>query len=194
VQERYFVFNQPSSKNQYRHNYQFKTDWFSHHAPAWSEQLKILTENENLRYLEVGVFEGRSFLWVLDNLLQGAGAEAIGIDIRLERRLLKNLELSSDREKVTVVEGHSSFILPELYGKRFQLIYIDGDHGADEVYRDAKLCWPLLDRDGILIFDDYQFNDGDKKPQAGIDKFLEEVKGQFEVVFSDYQLMIKKSS
>jgi len=84
--------------------------------------------------------------------------------------------------------------LPELYGKRFQLIYIDGAHGAEEVYRDAKLCWPLLDHEGILIFDDYRFSDGENNPKVGIDKFLNELAGKYETIFSEYQLMIKKSS
>lgn len=193
VQDRYHVYNQIQSKDQYRHNYQFKTDWFSQHIPVWKSKLKDLTENENLRYLEVGVFEGRSFLWVLDNLLTGKGAEAIGIDVRLEHRLLKNLDLTTEREKVTIVEGNSALVLPELYGKRFQLIYIDGAHGDEEVFRDAHLCWPLLDQTGVMIFDDYRFDDGIKKPKSGIDKFLAEHEGQFEVLHSDYQLMIKRN-
>ena len=37
----------------------------------------------------------------------------------------------------------------------FDLIYIDGYHKAEQVLKDFKNAWKVLNKDGILIFDDF---------------------------------------
>jgi len=41
--------------------YHFSSDWFTHHIPAWEQHLAHLRGRSDLRYLEIGVYEGRSF-------------------------------------------------------------------------------------------------------------------------------------
>ena len=41
-----------------------------------------------LRYLEVGVFEGRSLLWMIDQVLTHPSSQATGIDILAVRSRL----------------------------------------------------------------------------------------------------------
>jgi len=59
-------------------------------------------------YLEVGVFEGRALLWLLENILTHPTARATCIDLfpyNLEQRFRHNLDLSGYASKVTVMKA-----------------------------------------------------------------------------------------
>ena len=72
------------------------------------------------------------------------------------------------------------------------LIYIDGDHRASAVYLDAIKSFDLCSSGGIIVFDDYLWGEGAEAPRIGIDKFLDEFDGQYEIISKDIQLAIKK--
>lgn len=79
------------------------------------------------------------------------------------------------QDKLVLCRGYSTTVLPTLEPGSFDLIYIDGDHSANQVYIDAKLSLPLLKPGGILLFDDYIWSyKGDGGPCEGINKFLSE--------------------
>ena len=61
--------------------YQFTTAEFSHNAWHWPSTLKDFKDKPNLRYLEIGVFEGRSLLWMLENILTHPSSAATAIDM-----------------------------------------------------------------------------------------------------------------
>ena len=79
-------------------------------------------------------------------------------------------------------------------GRRFDLVYVDGSHLAIDVYRDGVLAWALVPPGGIVIFDDYQRKLGPEKdlPGVGIDAFLETVKENYDELFRDHQIVIRK--
>jgi hypothetical protein len=62
-------------------DYVFTQDWFTRKSPAWEVVLKDLAGKPDLQYLEVGVYEGRSVVWVLENILTHPTSHATGIDI-----------------------------------------------------------------------------------------------------------------
>ncbi len=80
--------------------------------------------------------------------------------------------------------------------ERFDLVYVDGSHLGLDVVVDAALSWQLLEWEGALIFDDYQWAQiGTSpllRPGPAIDAFLALVEGNHELVFSDYQLAVRK--
>ena len=58
---------------------------------------------------------------------------------------------------------------------QFDIVYVDGSHRAADVYSDAALSWPMVAKDGIVIFDDYEFDqmEGElERPKLGVDVFL----------------------
>lgn len=124
----------------------------------------------------------------LDPALRSAMAD-------VERRFDENLApfaLRCEKRK-----GRSVAVLPNLAmeGYRFELIYVDGDHRARNVYNDAALSWPLLVTGGIIIFDDYQWDQerpSEDRPQLGIDSFLEAMKGHYRDVHRGYQIIVEK--
>jgi Methyltransferase domain len=88
--------------------------------------------------------------------------------LKSEAQFDANLAALADR--VEKIKGSSKTVLPELgvAGRRFDFAYIDGSHRAADVYADAALTWPLMERDGLVLFDDYLWD--------GMDEELEEPK------------------
>ena len=74
-------------------------------------------------------------------------------------------------------------------------VYVDGDHRADYVYLDAMKCFELCKNGGIILFDDYLWDDYKNKDstKSGIDRFFKEMEGEYEILINSYQLMIKKN-
>ena len=75
-------------------------------------------------------------------------------------------------------------VLPQLgiASRRFDIVYVDGSHRAADVYSDAALTWPLVAAGGIVIFDDYEFDQMEEeaeRPKLGIDAFLAAFEGQY---------------
>jgi hypothetical protein len=124
--------------------YTFTSDWFSHNIPKWNRILSDMKGKPNLTYLEVGPYEGRSFLWVMDNILTHPSSKAIAIDTfdkfydnDFEKTFLDNLNRSGHKSKVKVIKGSSQQKLREIELNSIDLIYVDGDHGSRAVLMDA---------------------------------------------------------
>lgn len=191
----------------------FHTDWFSGNIPVWSKLLKKYKNKPNLRFLEIGCYEGRATLWLLKNILTAASSKIIVIDTfkgnkEHSKEMVKNLYndfkenvseyLSADPEKTKVIihKGFSQEIIRNFGSKsRFDFIYIDGSHVAKDVLEDTILCWRLLKKNGVMIFDDYtvvDYRDPLLRPDLAIDAFLRVFHGQYKILNLGYQIAIKK--
>ena len=136
----------------------FSYDWTTRNIPVWTRVLGPMMGKPDLNYLEVGVFEGRTVAWMLENVLTHPTARLTGIDIfqgDLEAKYLATLEATGQADKATTIKGYSQVELKRLPPESFDIIYVDASHTADDVLSDAVLSWQLLKNDGILIFDDY---------------------------------------
>lgn len=72
-----------------------------------------------------------------------------------EKRFAKGI----DAGHVLVFEGDSSTEMEKQEDGAYDIIYIDGDHRYDGVYRDALVSMRKLKADGFLIFNDYIYFD-----------------------------------
>src|SRR5262245_52509009 len=154
----------------------FTADWHSHNVPHWRQILGEYADRPGLRALEIGSFEGRSALWLLNNVLTHETARidcidtfegspehaAMGINSAdLVERFLRNLK--PYKEKVRWFRGRSQEVLrngsfdPQ-GAEHYDIAYIDGSHKASDVLEDAVLSFRLLKVGGVMIFDDYFFN------------------------------------
>ncbi len=175
----------------------YTKDWTSRLVPLWSELLEPLRGRPGLNYLEVGVYEGRTLVWMLENYLTHPTARATAIDPffdDLKQRYLANIGKSEHADKVTTITGFSQIELRKLPDASYDVIYVDGSHSADDVLADAVLCWPLLKNGGLLIFDDYGWVGvpDELRPQVAIDAFITAYRSYASVVFRDYQLVLLK--
>jgi predicted O-methyltransferase YrrM len=188
----------------YRQRYEFTQDWFSERLPVWQKHVLPL-RGRPLRYLEIGVFEGRSALWMLENVLTHPESRLTAIDLfsgELEARWRRNLERSGAAEKVTTIVGPSQIELRKLPLESYDVIYIDGAHVAPAVLADGVLAWQVLKDGGLLIFDDYGWTGypgpsesstpDELRPRAAIDGFVTAFRNSMELVHRDFQLLVRK--
>jgi predicted O-methyltransferase YrrM len=188
----------------------FGYDWFSHNIPRWERYLGHLQGKAHIKALEIGCFEGRATVWLLQNILTRKTASITVIDTfrgSIEnidhhdnvRNLLKKFKnnISPWKSKVTILKGYSYQYLRKFAPLGvFNFVYVDGSHMAKDVLEDAILAWRLLKVGGIMTFDDYRdwnyYKDEILCPKLAIDSFLAIYKNQYEIIDSDYQIAIKK--
>lgn len=185
----------------------FKFDWFSIHIPNWKQWLEPFN-GKPIQALEVGCFEGLATCWLLENILTNEKAGITVVDTfkgsdehqedsfdipHLKKRFLDNTKAWSN--KVRIVDGLSSEALRHLTGP-YSVIYIDGSHYACDVLTDSCLSWEILEKDGLMIFDDYAWDicpNPEDNPRMAIDSFLASFKKHYRLVFKGYQVCICKT-
>ncbi|PFH53627.1 glycosyltransferase family 8 protein [Amanita thiersii Skay4041] len=187
-------------------------DWFSHNIKRW-KTLFDFVHSPKPRVLEIGSWEGRSAVFLLDNLCS-SGGEIVCIDhfdlFRTEAgkerfaRLRHNLGTTGKPFRIV-----TEFSLPALVKlleeeieksePGFDWIYIDGSHEADDTFLDGELAWRLARDGAIIIFDDYHWDKEPENnihhPKRGIDGFLGLHNGQYDHLShaDDYQVVLKKT-
>jgi len=189
----------------YSKDYDFSLDntfrGFITEIPTWKKVLAPLQGKPDIHYLEIGVNEGRSAIWMLENILTHPTAKLTGIDLFPEgtdfkEKYLNNLKLSGYAQKATTITGFSQIELRTLPLNSFDIIYVDGDHRAAGVLADAVLSWDLLKPGGILIFDDYLWLDKnlpeELRPTIAIDSFITANRNLLEIIHRGYQMIVKK--
>jgi predicted O-methyltransferase YrrM len=188
----------------YKRAYDFTNNWFSANIPIWEKALAGYKGKADVHYLEVGVFEGRSALWTLENILTHPTARLTCIDLfdgPYKERFFANVERSGEAGKVAAIADYSQLALRKLPLNSFDIIYIDGSHSKDDVLEDAVLSWRLLKEGGIMIFDDYRWagfyaSGTSDAPtdycKAAIDRFVLTFDRDFEVIHNSYQILLKK--
>ena len=185
-------------KKQATKPYKFTDDWFSGNIPLWTEVLAPFKGKPDIHYLEIGVWEGRSAIWVLENILTHPTSTLTGIDVfpqNLKETYLENLRISGHPEKAVTLTGLSQIELRRLKPDSYNIIYVDGGHTADMVLADAVLCWDLLKVGGVIIFDDYRWGreyPDEIRPGMAVDAFLTAFRNHVEVVHHGYQVMVRK--
>lgn len=173
--------------------YEYTADWASRAQANWREFLPHLAHTK-MTYLEIGVFEGRSGCWMLENILTHDESRYIGIDswpfylnrdgAVVEARARANLATYPD--KAELIRGESQWVLrqPRWKLETIDVAYIDGDHSAQAVLTDSVLLWPVVKRGGILIWDDCSHRRKNRPVRHAIQAFLSCFSGQFLPLFS----------
>lgn len=191
------------------------TNWFDKNIPNWNKFLEPL-KKKKITVLEIGAFEGACTTWILEELLLHPDSNLVTVDNflgskehkecpllskkldDLEQKFLYNIEKTNKTNQISVIKEYSYDALVKLnYEKNyfFNLIYIDGSHIAQNVLGDALLAWPLLLKQGILIFDDYswdQYPETYNNPRLAIDAFLACYEPELEVIHTGYQIIVRK--
>ena len=173
------------------------TDWLSHHLETWIKVLGPLRSRE-LSVLEVGAYEGRSAIAFLE-LLPGCHVTTIDFwrKSETEARCRRNLAPYGDR--VSIVKGFAGGILDEFHEEKraFDVIYLDGGKRAGAVLARSVQAWSLLNRGGILIWDDLDWGVGrpdEERPFLGIRMFLDCFRSCVNILHQGRQLLLRKVS
>jgi predicted O-methyltransferase YrrM len=173
----------------------FTEDWFTHNIPNFEKCMAAIPEKK--LFLEIGSYEGRSTCWLLENGLTDKGS-IVCVDPfsgmqAVEARFWSNVQATQGAEQtVSLFKKPSYKALAEMIGHKyvFDFIYVDGVHSAIGALTDACMAWGLLRSGGVMLFDDYLYPHEPTK--VGVDAFLAGFEGKYDLLFSNYQLAVKK--
>jgi len=117
--------------------------------------------------LEIGAFYGKSTVAIAMNAKRVLSIDPFDChhsEATKEGNLIRRpdkfnnlpiyLENIKGYDNIRYIVGLSKDIVPTLT-ETFDYIYIDGDHSYEGVKLDLELCWPLLEKGGILVLHDY---------------------------------------
>jgi predicted O-methyltransferase YrrM len=188
----------------------FTVDWHSHNIPHWRRILERYRGQPGVRALEIGSFEGRSTVWLLENILTHETARIDCIDTfegspehermgvktyNLLNRFLFNVEPYKDKVFWFKKSSQEALRNSPQY-QHYDFIYIDGSHKAADVLEDAVLSFRLLKVGGLMIFDDYAWNGGGPtefdNPRRGVEAFYSVYQNQLHTMHVNYQAVFQK--
>ena len=190
-----------------KYTFQPNTDWFSRNIFYWKKHLLSFKGKSNLNFLEIGSFEGRSAIWLLEHILFAPTSKLTCIDAfeeppndsfdckLIETNFLHNIKETGALSRVNIIKEYTHTVLPTLQPNSFDFIYIDASHKAKDVLDDTVFSWRLLKSKGLLFFDDYKYIEGDTAidcPKMAIDAFLSMRPSEYNILDHDYQLYIQK--
>jgi predicted O-methyltransferase YrrM len=187
------------------YSFKFSRRWFlRRNSETFTKYVYPKWVNKPITYLEIGVFEGMSLVWMLQWVLRNKQSRAIGCDPwlmmpkwppekieRVRQHALHNIKPYSD--KCTLIRGNSSHVLRSMLEKNgfsgitkdsVDLLMIDGSHHYFAVLDDARMSIQLIKVGGWLLFDDVE-NSNRKKDHVrkGIDLFLEDCGDKVKLVW-----------
>jgi predicted O-methyltransferase YrrM len=195
----------------------FTTDWFSYAIPNFVAIKQRLGQVNSI--LEIGVYQGRSTCWQLENMLSDTGtitcldpfidmdytALAVGHlpaknQAELDREALfraNTAEVKKPGQTLEVMVDRSFSGLADLIQqeRQFDFIYCDGNHASHAVLADACMCFGLLKKGGVLLFDDYLWDhvpDHLDRCKMSIDAFVNMFAKQVTPIIINYQLAVIK--
>lgn len=188
----------------------FTQDWFSHNVSTFKHCMTLLPERKE--FLEIGCFEGRATVWMLQNGLdedgritcidtfQGGEEHArLGVEFGSVRRTFEDNinEAKGERQIVRTIQdtsyGGLAWCISSL--RKFDFIYIDGSHTAPDVLTDACMAFGMLNKGGVMLFDDYFWIDEPHilhRPKIAVDTFVNLFSEQCEPCVVGHQVGVKK--
>lgn len=184
----------------------FTVDWFSGNIPKFSSILSHLENKNNIHFLEIGSFEGRSTCWFYEKYIQESENSTFTAVDTWEGSMEHSQEQkesiwdifsnnTKSYEKLITLRGKSKHKLQNLNNNYYDFIYVDGSHTTRDVLEDAVLAFDKVKVGGIITFDDYlwrAYEDPLLNPKTGIDAFLICYKHYMEVLELAGQVSIRK--
>jgi len=102
----------------------------------------LIKEHGFKSYLEIGLGKGTNFLKVYNE----GDFNKVGVDTNINFRV-------EDYPNYTVVKSDSDYFFDK-FDYKFDLIFIDGDHTAEQVQKDIVNAWNCLNKGGLILLHD----------------------------------------
>lgn len=140
-----------------------------HHYHHITLYIKDYIMKENCKnYLEIGSYTGHSLSTILQSKYK---SNFMGIDIfkswgdgnkmNLEKITNDNIKkFNKHNYQVNMYKGNSTHLntlnkVKEYFPDGIDLLFIDGDHSYKGILNDFELYFPLVNKNGYIVFDDY---------------------------------------
>jgi predicted O-methyltransferase YrrM len=198
--------------------FDFTEDWFSTRTPVWDEFIRPLGDLPSVRVLEIGVFEGRATVWLLQHVARRDGDRIDCVDpfvwvpdvtddggppvqdfSRAESRFWRNVGACGGTRRVSLLKERSAEALCRLPAACYDFVYVDGSHQACDVLTDAVLAFRAVKHGGLIAFDDYHLAESygtessHDDPQMAVDAFLACFARQVEVLHKGFQVIVRRA-
>ena len=106
-------------------------------------------------------------------------------------KLIEMIKLNNENNglKAYAVQGTGDKL------SKFDLIYVDGSHRLLDCYTDLILSWELLEKNGMMIIDDYLYNNDNilESPYEAVNHFLEKYKNKYTLLHKGYRVFLVKN-
>lgn len=159
------------------HKFEFTRNWFlNRNLPTFRRFVHPEWAGKSVTYLEIGVWEGMSLVWMMQHVLTHPDSKAVGVDPWLittkvtegamnlvKVRAWNNLTPWIDR--CTLQCGNSAEVLRRMVKRHgflgikresVDLCMVDGNHNALGVWDDCRLVYQLLKPGGWMMLDDVE--------------------------------------
>lgn len=185
-------------------------NWFKMGAQYYFEAHLTPYAGKELSYLQIGAYTGDASIWLLENILTNPKSELVDVDTWEgsdepahhelnwqsveEIYELKTLKYQEADKLWKCKETSDEFFKQNV--STYDFIYIDGDHQALSVLKDAANAIDVLNPKGILAFDDYTWSLGkgpEFDPKPAIDAILVCAKNAFTVLEIGHQVWLQKN-
>jgi predicted O-methyltransferase YrrM len=157
----------------------------------WAPHLQIDYDSP-IHYLEIGTFYGIHAIKVSEKLTNADSkiycidpwedydqyTEYKGKQNTIWNSFNENLSKCENKNKFEIHRGFSDNIVPTFPDNYFDIIYVDGNHETEYVYRDGCMSFQKLKKGGYMIFDDYDW----PQTKVGIDRFMDEYKPLINII------------
>jgi SAM-dependent methyltransferase len=201
-QRKYLELNGTTSK--FKNKGRYSQDWFSYNIKYLSRIIyKFELNYKKINILEIGCYEGLSTVFFLSTL-KNSNIHCVDPFLDFAENKDKDFNQVFENFKNNTKEFQTRVRLSKItsddyfkknLNEKFDLIYIDGNHHCDNVLRDARNSFKLLNKGGFIVFDDFlwdYYNEINSNPIGGVKKFLSENFFYLKIVSIGYQLVIQK--
>jgi len=187
-------------------NKSFSTNWFLNNFKVLEYYLPEKSLDK-FNYLEIGSFEGMSALFILNKFknanvtcidqwkLNDNNSQKLDFDfINVEKKFDENLNNFS----YTKIKETSIKALDDLKKKNvlFDCIYIDGSHDGKDILNDAIASFDLLNKKGLIIFDDISsiYDSINIQPHNAFETFYYLYKKKIKILYLKTIAVVKKTN
>lgn len=177
----------------YTKNFKFTKNYFKHNAPIWYEIFKKNSLiNKKINVLEIGTYEGMSFLF-FNKYLELKNLYCV--DVKENENFKLNKEKFSNYK---FFNSTSDDFFKKKLNVKFDIIYVDGSHYFKDVFNDLINSHEHLEDNGILIIDDFLLDVDYRRNK----KYFEEVMSgvfmffkkdfKYKILYTGHQLILEK--
>jgi predicted O-methyltransferase YrrM len=165
--------------------------YYQNPGTNWSHYIPIV--DKPINYLEIGVADGGNAIHVANSYCKHSASNIYCVDPWTDydeypeykgqqelgwNTFQRNIRNSGSFEKFKVFRGFSDSILPTFTDNFFDIIYVDGNHEEEFVYKDGVLALQKCKPGGYIIFDDMSWN----QTYRGFDKFQNDYKDSIDLI------------
>lgn len=186
-------------------------NWFAISAKWYFEKHLPGLASKKINALQIGAYTGDATLWMFENFLLNENSVLTDVDTwkgseeavhdtfdwdDVERVYDNKTHQYSQAEKLIKFRGTSDdfFSASGFLNRKYDFIYVDGDHTARAVLKDGMNALEVCAPGGIVAFDDYTWRSGKGAtydPYPAIDALIVAYADKFEVMDKGAQVWLR---